>query len=203
MLLKPLPVFNRAERGFFYGPIKGVQPWLKKRKLFIYEALELRAEYDARIKTFKDTLPETRQNRDRLFYTRDDDGRRRPSSDFDMAEVRRQLRKLEVKRRKLNSAIQQANFNSRIDYRGESINLNEALETRKSLNEQIGELHTQVVNSAYEKVIYKEGRDIVEENELSYTSSVNDLDYARLAFRELNRKLRKASFETLIEFEDD
>ncbi len=174
----------------------------EKRKLFIYEALELRAEYDARIKTLKDTLPETRQNRDRLFYTRDDDGRRRPSPDFDMAEVRRQLRKLEVKRRKLNSAIQQANFNSRVDYRGESINLNEALEIRKSLNEQIGELHTQVVNSAYEKVIYKEGRDIVEENELSYTNSVNDLDYARLAFRELNRKLRKASFETLIEFED-
>ncbi len=174
----------------------------EKRKLFIYEALELRSEYDARIKTLKDTLPETRQNRDRLFYTRDDDGRRRPSPDFDMAEVRRHLRKLEVKRRKLNSAIQQANFNSRVDYRGESINLNEALEIRKSLNEQIGELHTQVVNSAYEKVIYKEGRDIVEENELSYTNSVNDLDYARLAFRELNRKLRKASFETLIEFED-
>ena len=176
----------------------------EKRKLFIYEALELRSEYDARIKTIKDTLPETRQNRDRLYFARDDDdGRRRPSPDFDMAEVRRQLRKLEVKRRKLNSAIQQANFNSRFDYRGESINLNEALETRKSLNEQIGELHTQVVTSAYEKVIYKEGRDIVEENELSYTSSVDDLDYARLAFRELNRKLRKASFDTLVEFEDE
>jgi dsDNA-specific endonuclease/ATPase MutS2 len=175
----------------------------EKRKLFIYEALELRSEYDARIKTFKDTLPETRQNRDRLFFTRDDDGRRRPSPDFDMAEVRRQLRKLEVKRRKLNSAIQQANFNSIVDYCGESINLNEALEARKSLNEQIGELHTQVVDSAFEKVIYKEGRDIVEENELSYTSSVNDLDHSRLAFRELNRKLRKASFETLIEFADD
>ena len=175
----------------------------EKRKLFIYEALELRSEYDARIKTFKDTLPETRQNRDRLFYTRDDDGRRRPSPDFDMAEVRRQLRKLEVKRRKLNSAIQQANFNSRVDYREESINLNEALEARKSLNEQIGELHTQVVDSAFEKVIYKEGRDIVEENELSYTSSVDDLDSARLAFRELNCILRKASFETRIEFADD
>jgi hypothetical protein len=38
---------------------------------------------------------------------------------------------------------------------------------------------------------------------LSYTSSVDDLDYARLAFRELNRKLRKASFDTLVEFEDE
>jgi hypothetical protein len=175
----------------------------EKRNLFLYEALELRSEYDARIKTFKDTLPETRQNRDRLFFARDDDGRRRPGPGFDMAEVRRQLRKLEMKRRKLNSAIQQANFKSRVECHGESINLNEALETRKSLNEQIGELHTQVVNSAYEKVIYKEGRDIVEENELSYTSSVNDLDSARRDFRELNRKLRKASFETMVEFEDE
>jgi hypothetical protein len=175
----------------------------KTRKLFIYEALELRAEYDARIKTFKDTLPETRQNRDRSFFARVEDGRRRPSPEFDMAEVRQQLRKLEVKRRKLNSAIQQANFNNQVEYRGESINLNEALETRKYLNEQIGELHTQVVDSAYEKIIYKEGRDIVEENELSYSSSVNDLDDTRLAFRELNRKLRKASFDTLVEFEDE
>jgi len=175
----------------------------EKRKLYIYEALELRSEYDARVKTFKDTLPETRQNRDRLYFARDDDGRRRPSSGFDAAEVRRRLRKLEVKRRKLNSAIQQANFNTRIEYRGESINLNEALETRKSLNEQIGELHTQVVSSAYENIIYKEGRDIVEENELSYTSSVNDLDCTRREFRELNRKLRRASFETIVEFEDE
>ena len=67
---------------------------------------------------------------------------------------------------KLNSAIQQANFNSLIEFSAESINLNEALETRKGLNGQIGELHTQVVKSAYERVIYKEGRDIVEENEV-------------------------------------
>jgi hypothetical protein len=77
----------------------------EKRKLYIYEALELRSEYDARIKTFKDTLPETRQNRNRLFLARDDDGRRRSVPDFDMAEVRRQLRKLEVKRRKLNPSV--------------------------------------------------------------------------------------------------
>ncbi len=175
----------------------------EKRKLYIYEALELRSEYDARIKTFKDTLPETRQNRARIFLARDDDGRRRSVPDFDMAEVRRQLRKLEVKRRKLNSAIQQANFDKQVEFRGESINLIEALEARKELNEQIGQLHTQVVNSAWESVIYKEGRDIVEKNELSYTECVNDLESARLAFRNLNRKLRKAAFEALIRFEDE
>ena len=30
----------------------------EKNKLYLYEALELRAEMDARIKTFKDCLPE-------------------------------------------------------------------------------------------------------------------------------------------------
>jgi len=120
-----------------------------------------------------------------------------------VADVRRQLRKLEAKRRKLNNAIQQANFNNLIEFGGESINLNEVLETRKGLNEQIGELHTQVVNSAFQRVIYKEGRDIVEESELSYTECVKDLEKLRLAFRELNRKLRKASFETLVNFMDE
>ncbi len=52
-------------------------------------------------------------------------------------------------------------------------------------------------------MIYKEGRDIVEENEISYTDAVKNLDQGRLAFRELNRKLRLASFETLADFQDE
>ena len=175
----------------------------KKRKLQLYEALELRAEYDARIKTLKDCLPETRQNRGKLLFSQDDEVMRRPSSDFDVSEARRKLRKLETKRRKLNSAIQETNFNYKIDFSGESINLSEALETRKGINERIGELHTQVVNSAYQKVIYKEGRDIVEESEFPYTQCIADLEEARLAFRELNRKLRLASFEATVDFEDE
>ena len=35
----------------------------ESNQLYLYEALELRAEYDARIKTLKDCLSETRQNR--------------------------------------------------------------------------------------------------------------------------------------------
>lgn len=175
----------------------------KKRKLYLYEALELRAEFDARIKTLKNCLPETRQNRDKFIFSRDDEGRRRPSPDFDVADTREKLRNLEIKRRKLNSAIQKTNFNYRVDFGEESINLSEALETRKGLNESIGELHTQVVNSAYQRVIYKEGRDILEESEIPYTECVLNLEKVRLAFRELNRKLRRASFEETVDFEDE
>jgi hypothetical protein len=173
-----------------------------KRPLYLYEALELRSEYDARIKTLRDCLPETKQNRERFSFSRDE-GIRRASADFDAVSARKELKKIEIKRRKLNSAIQKANFSHFIDFHGDSINLSEALEIRKSLNEQIGELHNQVVNSSYQKVIYKEGRDIVEENEISYMDAVKNLDEARFAFRELNRKLRLASFETLVEFQDE
>lgn len=171
-------------------------------KLYLYEALELRAEYDARIKTLKDCLPEMKQNRNRGFL-RDEEVVSRPSPDFDVTAARLALRNLEYKRRKLNSAIQQANFDHRIDIQGESLTLNEALELRKSLNEQIGERHTQLIQAAYQRVIYKEGRDIVEPSEVSYAETAQSLDEARLVFRMLNRSLRAASYDVVVEYQDE
>jgi len=55
----------------------------KKNKLFLFEALELRAELDARLKTFKDCLPETKQNHGRLSFGMNEEGIRRASPDFD------------------------------------------------------------------------------------------------------------------------
>ena len=174
-----------------------------QNKLYLYEALELRAEYDARINTLKDCLPEAKQNRNRSFFDRDERGQYRPSPEFSVSEVRQQLDSLEVRRRKLNSAIQLANFQHRLEYGGETINLSEALELRKGLNTRIGELHTRLVEAAYQRVIYKEDRDIVEPSELSYPDCAQDLEDARLAFRELNRRLRTASFETIVDYQDD
>lgn len=174
-----------------------------QNKIYLFEAIELRAEYDARIKTLKDCLPETRRNRSRLSFGRDDDGFLRPSADFDVSQAREALRKLEFKRRKLNSAIQKANFSHSIEFEGDDVNLNEALELRKALNEKIGELHSQVTASAYQRVIYKEGRDIVEENDISYQESAALLEKARLSFRELNRKIRKAAFDIVTDYADE
>jgi len=172
------------------------------RKLKLYEALELRSEFDARIKTLKDCLPEAKENRGWLRSLRDAE-QRRPSSDYDLDGARDAVRRLELKRRKLNGAIQHANFKHQVEYGGDTITLSEALETRKSLNEAIGELHSLVVESAWQRVIYKEDRDIVEENEASYTDCVERLDKARLDFRELNRKLRAATFEVSVDFRDE
>ena len=71
------------------------------------------------------------------------------------------------------------------------------------MNERLGELHAQVVSSAYQKIIYKEGRDIVEQNDLPYNQSIKALEEVRLAFRDINRKLRSASFTKIVDFEDE
>ena len=170
-----------------------------KERLKLYEAIELRSELDARIQTIRDCLPEARKNRSRLFSLREE-GNRRPSPGFDLEAARKQLKRLELRRRKLNVAIQQANFQHRIEHEGESMTLSEALEVRKRLNEAIGELHEQLVDSAWQRVIYKEDRDIVEDNDLSYGECSERLETARLAFRSLNRSLRAASFEVAVDF---
>lgn len=126
-----------------------------------------------------------------------------PSPDFDIAAARQELKHLELRRRKLNAAIQRANFQQRIEHEGDSLTLSEALDARKRLNEAIGELHSQLVDSAWQRVIYKEDRDIIEESELSYSECSQRLERARLAFRALNRQLRAASFEVSVGFEDE
>ena len=175
----------------------------EQNKLYLYEALELRAEYDARIKTFRDCLPETRRNRDRLGVYRNDEEQLRAADDFDMAVVRESLRALEHKRRKLNNAIQRANYAHNVTADGESLDLSEALEVRKGLSDRIGELHTQSVQSAYVRVIYKEDRDIVEPNDATFADSMAQLESARRAFRDLNRALRAASFTVVVDFTDE
>ncbi|HUZ17186.1 MAG TPA: hypothetical protein VMV68_02290 [Spirochaetia bacterium] len=174
----------------------------KKENLRLFEALELRSEYDARIKTFAECLPERHENRGRLLY-RDDDVVNRPAQGFDIAATREEIASLEVKRRKLNTAIQETNFRNKIDFGGQGLSLAEALELRKATNTKIGELHSLVTAAAWERVIYKEGRDIVQESHLEYAQCVADLDRARLEFRLLNRALRTASFAVEVAYRDE
>jgi hypothetical protein len=171
--------------------------------LRLYEALELRAEYDARLKTLKDCLPESRRESRRYHFDREEQSRSRPSPDFDLAQVRQQLKSLEFRRRKLNTAIQEANFQHQVEFGGEPLRLSEALELRKGLNTQLGELHTQLVEAAYQRVIYKEDRDIVEDSERSYSDCAAALEEARLSFRALNRAIRAAAFAVSVDFQDE
>ena len=174
-----------------------------QNNLYLYEALELRAEYDARAKTLKSMLPEAKENRDRFSFHRDDEVKYRPVAAFNVDAVRDELNALSIKSRKLNNAIQRANFDGRLTVGGEEQTLSEALEFRKSVNEKIGELSTQLANAAYERVVYKEERDIVEPPEVSYEQARRQLEEQRLLFRALNRALRVAAHVIVIEFKDE
>jgi hypothetical protein len=175
----------------------------EKKNLFLYEAIELRAEYDARIKTLKGLLPESRPNRDRLIFHRDDEMRTRPVRGFDLGQCREEMSILNAKRRKLNSAIQRANFDNRVMVAGQEVAIAEALELRKALNERIGELSSHLAASAYERVVHKENRDIVEGPDQEYLEVKHELDEARQQFRELNRKLRAAAYTVAVDYKDE
>lgn len=172
-------------------------------RLFLYEALELRSEYTARIKTLRDLMPQSRRSRDLFAYSRTEEAKLRPASGFDPAKAREELRSMEKRQRLLNAAIQQANFEHNIEHAGETLRLTEALEVRKATNDRLAELHNQLVQSAYERVIYKEDRDIVEEPDVAYSEARAELDAARREFRQLNRALRAASFEVTVDFRDE
>jgi ribosomal protein S20 len=173
-----------------------------KNNIYLYEAFELRAEYNSSIETLKNLLPEA-QNQDHSFYKSINNEKYQPIDEFNVKGLREEIKILEIKKRKLNNEIQKTNFNTNIEFNDQEINLAEALELRKSINEEIKDLSNQLTKAAYRKIIYKEDRDIVEEPDLSFVGIENSLKEKRLEFRELNRKLRKKSFETLINYQDE
>jgi len=174
-----------------------------ENRLYLYEAIELRAEYDARVKTLKALLPEARENRARFSLRRDDDARYRPVPAFVVDDTREELGAVEVRKRKLNNAIQRANLDRTVTIDGRTLDLAEALELRKSVNERLGELTTQLAAAAYERVVYKEDRDIVERPEVDYERTGAALESARRLFRELNRALRAVAHEVVVDFRDE
>lgn len=139
-----------------------------EKRLLIYEALELRSEYDAQIETLRKCLPESRNSSRAAFLERGDTGTYRPAPGVDPAELRREIRALEHKRHKLNAAIQAANFTNTVAVGGEDVTLAEALELRKAANTRIGELGSQLVRSAAVRVLHKEDRDIEEAPDVSF-----------------------------------
>ena len=173
-----------------------------KGKLYLFEALELRGEYDGRISTLRACLPKT-VSEDRTYGLFGGGMQSKPAAGVDLAKLSEDLKALEYKRRKLNAAIQQANLQATISEDAEELTLAEALDLRKATGESIKELHKQVASSASVRIIHKEDRDIVEEPPFSFVDCNRELDQARLRFRNLNRALRRASHRTTIDFRDE
>ena len=172
----------------------------KKNNLFIYEAIELRQEYDKHIKVLENLIEEKRGKRD--FLSREED-ELRPAKDFDVKLIQEKLQKLQTKRVKLNQELQLTNLKTTLNYDGNEITLSEALEIRKNLIKDITILSDKLNESAYVKIIHKEGRDIIKEPKQKFNDVYQNYENFLKKIRKLNQEIHRINHTEAVNFKDE
>jgi len=173
-----------------------------KGNLYLFEAIELRNEYDRNIKLLEKLIEDDQNKGDRFFHNREEE-ERKPASDFDQKKQEEELKKLKVKRVKLNQAIQAANFKYQIDYDGEKISIAEALEIRKNLLTDIETISQRVINSAYKRVIHKEERDIVHEPKHSFKQAYDNYQNSIRKIRIIITQIHIVNLKSIVNFKEE
>lgn len=173
----------------------------KKGNLYLYEAIELRNEYDRHVELLGGLLATESSKRRGLFH--DDNEDKDPAADFDQKEIEDRLRKLQTKRVKLNQEIQKTNFGTQIEYEGNGISLAEALEVRKNLLGDIKALAARVEKSSYRRVIHKEGRDIVQEPRHRFPETYREYQESLRRLRGLVTQVHAANHSATVIYKDE
>lgn len=171
----------------------------RKDNLYLFEAIELRNEYDRHITLIEQLIT----GDDRGVFYRSDEEDKEPADDFDALLFKQELKKLQTKRVKLNQAIQKANFTYTFGYDGEKITLAEALEIRKNLLADTEALSKQVVEAAYKRIIHKEERDIVRNARYSFTQSYEQYQDTLKKLRKLVHAIHILNHESTVDFKDE
>lgn len=174
----------------------------EKGNLYLFEAIELRNEYDRHIKLLELLIEEKQSKSDRLFHTREEE-EREPSAGFNPKTIEESLKKIQTKRVKLNQAIQVANFQCQLDYQGEQVSIAEALELRKNLLADLKAVAQRVENSAYKRIIHKEERDIVHEPRHGFQQSYDEYQNTLKKFRQLVTQIHIANHKHVVSFKDE
>jgi hypothetical protein len=169
--------------------------------LYIFEAIELRNEYDRQIWLIEKLIEEEHAQRDR-FYGREEE-EKEPVSEFSPREFEEKLKKIQTKRVKLNQAIQVANFNYQIEFNGEKISIAEALEIRKNLFADLEAIAERVKTSAYKRIIHKEERDIVHEPRQPFRETYEEYQENLKKLRDLITKIHIANHKNSVNFKDE
>jgi hypothetical protein len=173
----------------------------KKGNLYLYEAIELRTEYDRHVELVEGLLGVESSKKRGLFSSDDED--KDPAADFDQKETEENLKKLQTKRVRLNQEIQKTNFGTQIEYEGKGISLAEALEVRKNLLGDIKALANRVEKSSYRRVIHKEGRDIVQEPRHRFTETYREYQDSLLRLRSLVNRIHAANHSATVVYKDE
>lgn len=174
----------------------------EKGYLYIFEAVELRNEYDRHIKLLESLLYEDRDRADSFLRSKEDEVKE-PANDFHPKELEEQLKKIQTKRVKLNQAIQEANFTYRIKFEGDEITIAEALEVRKNLLVELNSMTDKVKNSAYKKIIHKEERDIIREPKHSFVEAYDEFRKKLIKLREMVNVIHLANHEKVVKFKEE
>jgi len=172
----------------------------KKGNLYLYEAIELRNEFDRHAELLASLLGESSTKRG-LFNSDDDEKEAAP--DFNQKEIEKKLKKLQTKRVNLNQEIQRANFDTQIEYGGRKMGIAEALETRKNLIADIKSVAARVEKSACRRVIHKEGRDIVRDPRYKFTETYKEYRDSLRQLRRLVIQIHAANHSATVNFKDE
>lgn len=170
-----------------------------KDNLYLFEAIELRNEYDKHIKLIENLFTGSKSEG---FY-RNDEEEKEPADDFDPAEFQEELKKLQTKRVKLNQAIQAANFTTSFEFDGDKITLAEALEIRKNLLADGDALSQRVKDAAYKRIIHKEERDIVRNTVYSFSECYEQYKSNLKKLRKLLSAIHVLNHKQTVEFKDE
>ena len=173
-----------------------------KQNLHIFEAVNLRKEYDSHIRLLQNLLTDETGSRGGFLSDRNNDNKQ-PADGFKEQEFEDKLKKLQTKRLKLNQEIQTANFNVKINFEGDLISIAEALETRKGITLDIERAETKTTKSAYCTVIHKEERDIVEKPRHSFTKSYNEYCDTIKRLRKIEGLIHTANHSNTVNFKDE
>lgn len=151
----------------------------------LFEALELRAEYDARIGTIRACLPAGKR------VSGVTSGRLEAGSVFDAGRLQESLQEMERRRDALDDAIELASASHGVVFRGRRLTLGEAFELRGALSREIGSLQRRVVLAA-EACHSAEPQGPADGG---CPPCVRQLDEARRTYRALNRILWMATVQ--------
>lgn len=170
-------------------------------KLYLYEALELRAAFDREIRLLG-RLIKPEEGRRGAFLTDRDNTELRAAPGFVLADTEARLKGLKAKRLKLNEAIQVANFRAEIPFDGEPVSLARALELRKALLQDLEQLAERAQEAAYVRILHKEERDIEKVPPRSFADAYADYEETQDRFRTLVTALHRANHEVTVTFRD-
>ncbi len=174
----------------------------KKGNLYLFEAIELRNEYDRHIKLLEKLIEGKEAKSERFFHSSKEE-EKEPVIDFKHKDMEETLKKLQTKRVKLNQAIQVANLKYQISYNGEEISIAEALEIRKNILADLEAQSEKVMNSAYKRIIHKEERDIVYEPKQSFNESYNHYLKSLRGLRDVIDQIHIINHRSIVSYKDE